>query len=71
MKYLREQTPVLLCVDEWTHWITVCAPKIAGSSSSTRNDDPVLSLRTWPQLRNWWSYHDVDYSRTTRRSSTT
>ena len=22
-KYLREQTPVLLCVEEWTHWITV------------------------------------------------
>ena len=23
VKYLREQTPVLLCVEEWTHWITV------------------------------------------------
>src|ERR1700704_2943934 len=23
VKYLRVQTPVLLCVDEWSHWITV------------------------------------------------
>ncbi len=28
------------------------------------NSDPVLALRTWPQLRNWWRYHDTDYSKT-------
>jgi hypothetical protein len=27
------------------------------------NDDPLLSVRTWPQLRTWWKYHDVDYSK--------
>ena len=30
---------------------------------STRNDDPLLSVRTWPQLRNWWRYHDIDYDK--------
>ena len=40
-----------------------CAPRTAGSWSSTRNDDPLLSVRTWPQLRNWWRYHDTDYSK--------
>lgn len=62
--YLREQTPVLLCVDEWTHWITVLRAEDRRFVIVDSNDDPLLSLRTWPQLRSWWKYHDVDYSKT-------
>jgi hypothetical protein len=62
--YLRDaQTPVLLCVDEWTHWITVVRTEDRRFVVVDSNDDPLLSVRTWPQLRNWWKYHDVDYSR--------
>src|SRR5678815_200929 len=61
--YLREQTPVLLCVDEWTHWITVLRAEGSRFVIVDSNDDPLLSLYTWPQLRNWWKYHDVDYSK--------
>ena len=62
--YLREQTPVLLCVDEWTHWITVLRAEDRRFVIVDSNDQSLLSLRTWPQLRSWWRYHDVDYSKT-------
>src|SRR3982751_2601152 len=64
IKYLREQTPVLLCVDEWTHWITVLRAEGDRFVIVDSNSDPVLAIRTWPQLRNWWRYRDTDYSKT-------
>jgi len=62
-KHLREQTPVLLCVDEWTHWITVVRAEDRRFVVVDSLDDPLLGVRTWPQLRNWWRYHDVDYAK--------
>ncbi|MGN6108916.1 MAG: hypothetical protein ACTHU0_27670, partial [Kofleriaceae bacterium] len=62
VKYLREQTPVLLCVDEWSHWITVLRAEDRRFVVVDSTDDPLLSVRTWPQLRNWWRYHDTDYA---------
>jgi hypothetical protein len=61
VKHLREQTPVLLCVDEWSHWITVVRAEDRRFVVVDSNDDPLLSVRTWPQLRNWWRYHDTEY----------
>src|SRR3569623_2677782 len=63
VKYMRAQTPVLLCVAEWSHWITVVRAEDRRFVVVDSNDDQVLSLRTWPQLRNWWKYHDTDYSK--------
>jgi len=61
VKHLREQTPVLLCVDEWSHWITVLRSEDRRFVVVDSTDDPLLSVCTWPQLRNWWRYHDTDY----------
>lgn len=61
-KYLREQTPVLLCVEEWSHWITVVRAEDRRFVVVDSQSDPLLSVRTWPQLRKWWSYHDTDYA---------
>jgi hypothetical protein len=55
---------VLLCVDEWTHWITVLRAEGNRFVVVDSNSDPLLCVRTWPQLRKWWSYKDVDYSKT-------
>lgn len=63
VKYLREQTPVLLCVDEWSHWITVLRSEDRRFVVVDSQDDPLLSVCTWPQLRNWWRYHDTDYAK--------
>lgn len=62
VKHLRDQTPVLLCVDEWSHWITVLRAEDRRFVVVDSNDDPLLSVRTWPQLRSWWRYHDTDYA---------
>jgi hypothetical protein len=63
VKFLREQTPVLLCVDEWTHWITVVRHEERRFVIIDSEDDPVLNVVTWPQLKTRWRYHDVDYDR--------
>ena len=42
VKYLREQTPVLLCVDEWTHWITVLRAEDRRFVVVDSNSDPLL-----------------------------
>ncbi|GEM_PF-200914 len=64
IKYLRDQTPVLLCVDEWTHWITVLRAEGDRFVIVDSNRNPVLAIQTWPQLRKWWRYRDTDYSKT-------
>jgi hypothetical protein len=61
-QHLREQTPVLLCVDEWSHWITVLRAEDRRFVVVDSLDDPLMSVRTWPQLRNWWRYHDTEYA---------
>jgi hypothetical protein len=63
VKHMKEQTPVLLCVDEWSHWITVLRAEDRRFVVVDSQDDPLLSVRTWPQLRNWWRYHDYDYAK--------
>ncbi|MBK9071980.1 MAG: hypothetical protein IPL79_13395 [Myxococcales bacterium] len=62
-KFLREQTPVLLCVDGWAHWITVVRADEGRFVIIDSNQDPVLNILTWPQLRARWRYLDVDYDK--------
>jgi hypothetical protein len=61
VKYLREQTPVLLCVDNWGHWITVVRAHASRFVVIDSGLDPVLNILTWPQLRARWQYRDTDY----------
>lgn len=63
VKYLREQTPVLLCVEEWSHWITVLRAEGSKFVVVDSTDDPLLSVRTWPQMKTWWRYHDREYNK--------
>jgi len=63
MKFLREQTPVLLCVDDWTHWVTVVRYEDRRFVIIDSEDDPVLNVVTWGQLRTRWRYHDTDYDK--------
>ncbi len=61
VKYLREQTPVLLCVDDWTHWITVVRHEDRRFVVIDSELDPVLNILTWAQLRARWRYYDRAY----------
>ena len=72
VKHLREQTPVLLCVDEWTHWITVLRAEDRRFVVVDSNDDPLLSradVAAAPQLVAL-PRHRL-HQATSRRSSTT
>ncbi|HEY4182761.1 MAG TPA: hypothetical protein VGM90_38280 [Kofleriaceae bacterium] len=62
-KFLKDQTPVLLCVDEWSHWVTVLRAQNSQFVVVDSQDEPLLSVRSWPQLRNWWRYRDTDYAK--------
>ncbi len=59
--YLRQKTPVLLCVDNWGHWIVVLTYEKGQFVVIDSLLEPVLSVLTWPQLRRRWRYLDVDY----------
>jgi len=63
VEHLREQTPVLLCVDEWAHWITVVRTEDRRFVVIDSEMDPVLSIHTWPELKRRWRYHDVEYDK--------
>lgn len=63
VKQLREGSPVLLCVEQWSHWITVVRTEGSKFVVVDSTDDPLLSVKTWPQLRTWWRYLDTDYSK--------
>ncbi len=54
-------TPVLLCVDDWGHWITVVHHDRAGFVILDSSLDPVLDILTWSQLNRRWRYLDRDY----------
>jgi hypothetical protein len=57
---LRERTPVLLCVEEWSHWVTVLRAERGRFVVVDSTDELLFSIRTWAQLRGWWRYHDPE-----------
>ncbi len=61
VRHLRGHVPVLLCVDQWSHWITVVGVEGRRFLVIDSEQDPVLTIHTWPQLRARWCYRDVDY----------
>ncbi|RMH39266.1 MAG: hypothetical protein D6689_17110 [Deltaproteobacteria bacterium] len=61
VRYLRDRIPVLLCVDDWGHWITVVNHESNRFVVLDSNHDPVLNVVEWPRLRNRWCYLDWEY----------
>lgn len=61
VKHLRDKVPVLLCVDQWSHWITVVGVESSRFLVIDSAHDPVLRIYTWPQLRARWCYTDTDF----------
>ena len=53
--------PVLLCVDDWGHWIAVLRHHQGTFVVVDSDLDPVLNLLTWTKLRRRWRYLDTDY----------
>jgi hypothetical protein len=60
-EYLRRRTPVLMCVDDWSHWITVVRQEASRYVVIDSNLDPVLNVLSWAQLERRWCFRDTDY----------
>lgn len=60
MKYLRRGIPVLVCVHEWNHWITVVKAEQGQFIILDSQDKAVLQIRTWSQLKKMWVYNERD-----------
>jgi len=61
IRYVDQSLPVLLCVDDWSHWITVVRHEEHRFVLLDSQKEPVLKVLTWPQLRARWEYWEEDY----------
>jgi hypothetical protein len=61
IRYVDQSLPVLLCVDDWGHWITVVHHQEQRFVILDSRREPVLKVLTWPQLRSRWEYWEEDY----------
>jgi hypothetical protein len=59
-KYLRRGIPALLCVYEWSHWVTVVKAESNKFILLDSQDKAVLTIRSWRELKNAWVFHQPD-----------
>jgi hypothetical protein len=60
VRYLREGTPCLLCVNGWDHWVTAVQEEKGQFIVLDSQQTDVIVLVDWPRLRSLWVYHDED-----------
>jgi hypothetical protein len=58
--YLRRGVPVLLCVDEWSHWLTAVKAESGKFILLDSRMKRVVEIASWPQLRRMWVFHEED-----------
>jgi hypothetical protein len=58
--FLRRGIPALLCVQEWTHWVTVVKAEKGKFIILDSRDKAVLSILSWRELKKLWAYHARD-----------
>ena len=60
IRYLRRGIPVLLCVDEWSHWLTAVNVEQGKFILLDSREKKVVTIADWPTLRRMWVYHEDD-----------
>ncbi|HET6612741.1 MAG TPA: hypothetical protein VFG83_12165 [Kofleriaceae bacterium] len=60
IRYVDQKLPVLLCVDDWGHWITVVRHEHERFVLLDSRAEPVMNVVTWPRLKNRWRYLEYD-----------
>jgi len=58
VRHLGHARPVILCVDDWGHWITVVRHEEGRFVVIDSKTAPVLQVLSWPQLRRRWRFYD-------------
>jgi hypothetical protein len=57
---LKKGSPTLLCVDRWSHWITVVNTERGKFVVLDSRRDPVVWVNSWNELKNRWDYRATD-----------
>ncbi|MGA9365033.1 MAG: hypothetical protein WBW16_11775 [Bacteroidota bacterium] len=57
---LKKGYPTLLCVDRWSHWITVVNAERGRFVVLDSQRDPVVWVNSWSELKNRWHYPATD-----------
>jgi hypothetical protein len=60
LKFLRKGIPSLICVYEWSHWVTVVKAETGKFIILDSRDEAVLQIVTWSQLKKMWVYYEAD-----------
>lgn len=60
ISYLRKGIPVLLCVYDWSHWITVVKESKGKFIALDSKDKSVLTILSWRELNARWVFKEVD-----------
>lgn len=56
--WLKRGLPVLLCVDQWSHWITVVKAEAGKYIILDSHERRVLAIADWATLRRRWAYRE-------------
>jgi len=60
-EHLRQGLPCLVCINEWSHWVTIVKEEKGRFIVLDSYDEAVLVILTWKQLESCWVYHlDVE-----------
>ncbi len=60
VSYLRRGIPSLLCIYEWSHWVTVVKAERGKFILLDSRDKAVLTILSWQELKRRWVYHEPD-----------
>lgn len=59
VRTLDEGLPVLVCVDEWEHWVTIVHHARGQFVVLDSREEPVVTVQPWAALERRWAYADV------------
>jgi hypothetical protein len=59
-EYLRRGIPSLICVYDWSHWVTVVKAERGKFILLDSRDEAVLTILSWTELKNRWVYYEQD-----------
>jgi hypothetical protein len=59
-RYVDQNLPVILCVDEWGHWVTVVRRQNDRFVIIDSKDEPVLKVLSWRELSRRWGYTEYE-----------
>jgi hypothetical protein len=60
LSYLRRGIPSLLCIYNWSHWVTVVKAESGKFIILDSREKAVLTILTWRELKNRWVFYEAD-----------